>query len=413
MPTAIRLMPDHESSQVRSAQSARSYDGLGSPAKPSAARRSWPRWSSTRLLDDVIRPQQQRLRDGEPKRLRGLEVDDQLGLHRLLHRQLRRSFALEKPTRIVALEAVRIGKTVSVADQAAGGDEFGGMPPLRQRRDAPPTLPAARGVRRGRGRPGLPLTARVLARRDPGSTVAVLWPSEYKPRVDGPTVHQNLIVQVRPRRVPGRADQADPGTLLDRLSSYHVRLREMSIEGADLMTVIDDNRPAVAATPSDEGHGAARWRANKCAPAGADVYAGVKSRPGCARRAEIGTDRAVHRPSRPQRRKRLLATVRSREVLRRCAMGRSLGDAVAAGHEPPVTGRDLGRLRAHDQDHGHGHYRPHREATHFQPSRAPHLSQSLREKVPMPVLRATAVTDGAAVTADEMPALKCPGRPGT
>jgi hypothetical protein len=27
------------------------------------------------------------------------------------------------------------------------------------------------------------------------------------------------------------------------------------------------NRPAVAATPSDEGHGAARWRANKCAPA--------------------------------------------------------------------------------------------------------------------------------------------------
>jgi hypothetical protein len=30
------------------------------------------------------------------------------------------------------------------------------------------------------------------------------------------------------------------GTLLDRLSSYHVRLREMSIEGADLMTVIDE-----------------------------------------------------------------------------------------------------------------------------------------------------------------------------
>src|SRR5258705_11288248 len=176
----------------------------------------------------------------------------------------------------------------------------------------------------------------------------------------------------------------------------------MSIEGADLMTVIDDNRPAVAATPSDEGHGSARWRANECAPAGADVYAGVKSRPGWARRAEVGTDRAVHRPSEPQRRnrrKRLLATVRSREVPRRCAMGRSLGEAVAAGHEPPVTGRAPGRLRAHDQDHGHGHYRPHREATHFQPSRATQLSQSLREKVPMPVLRATAVTDGARSTA--------------
>ena len=31
-----------------SAQRARSYDSMGSPAKPSAATRSWPRWSSTR-----------------------------------------------------------------------------------------------------------------------------------------------------------------------------------------------------------------------------------------------------------------------------------------------------------------------------------------------------------------------------
>src|SRR5215470_13353017 len=192
--------------------------------------------------------------------------------------------------------------------------------------------------------------------------------------------------------MPGCADQADPGTLLDRLSSDHVHLREMSIERADLMTVIDNNRPAVAATPSNEGHGAARWRVNKCAPAGADVYAGVKSRLGCARRAEAGTDRAVHRPSDPQRRKRLRATVWSREMPRRCATGHGLGEAVAAGREPPVAGRHPGRLRAHDQDHGHGHYRPHREATHFQPSRAPQLSQSLCEKLPMPVFTATALT---------------------
>jgi len=33
-------MPDHESSQVRSAWSARSYEGIEHPAKPSAARRS-------------------------------------------------------------------------------------------------------------------------------------------------------------------------------------------------------------------------------------------------------------------------------------------------------------------------------------------------------------------------------------
>src|SRR4029434_9277472 len=40
MPTATWPMPDQESSQVRRAQSARSYDGLGSPANPSAALRS-------------------------------------------------------------------------------------------------------------------------------------------------------------------------------------------------------------------------------------------------------------------------------------------------------------------------------------------------------------------------------------
>jgi hypothetical protein len=33
---------------VRRAQSERSYDGLGSPANPCAARRSRPRWSGTR-----------------------------------------------------------------------------------------------------------------------------------------------------------------------------------------------------------------------------------------------------------------------------------------------------------------------------------------------------------------------------
>ena len=76
------------------------------------------------LLDDLIRPLEQRLRNRQPEGLRSL--DDQFLLHRLLHRQVRRSFALEEATGIVALEAVRIGKAVSVADQAAGGREFGG-----------------------------------------------------------------------------------------------------------------------------------------------------------------------------------------------------------------------------------------------------------------------------------------------
>ena len=47
-PAATCPIPGHVSSQVRSAWSARSYEGIEHPAKPSAARRSWPRWSSTR-----------------------------------------------------------------------------------------------------------------------------------------------------------------------------------------------------------------------------------------------------------------------------------------------------------------------------------------------------------------------------
>src|SRR6266849_1336887 len=94
MPTVTCPMPAHESSQERSAWSARSYEGMEHPAKPTAARRSWPRWSST-LLDDLVRTLQQRLRDREAKGLRGLEVNHQFELRRLLDRQVAGLGALE------------------------------------------------------------------------------------------------------------------------------------------------------------------------------------------------------------------------------------------------------------------------------------------------------------------------------
>jgi hypothetical protein len=37
------------------------------------------------LLDDFVRPLQQRRRDRQPERLGGFEIDDQLELRRLLH----------------------------------------------------------------------------------------------------------------------------------------------------------------------------------------------------------------------------------------------------------------------------------------------------------------------------------------
>src|SRR5712691_6505204 len=58
---------------------------------PSVSESKWP----ARLtpgpfswMDQLIRAQQQGLRDRQAERLRGLEVDDQLELGRLLHRQV-------------------------------------------------------------------------------------------------------------------------------------------------------------------------------------------------------------------------------------------------------------------------------------------------------------------------------------
>src|SRR4030095_4420867 len=56
--------------------------------KPRARRRGLGRVGRARLLDDLVRPQQQGLRDREPERLRRLQVDDQLKSRRLLDREV-------------------------------------------------------------------------------------------------------------------------------------------------------------------------------------------------------------------------------------------------------------------------------------------------------------------------------------
>jgi len=56
-----------------------------------------PRRGSVRLLDHLIRPRQQRLRDDQPQGLRDLHVDDQRELGWLLDRQVGGSRALEDP----------------------------------------------------------------------------------------------------------------------------------------------------------------------------------------------------------------------------------------------------------------------------------------------------------------------------
>jgi hypothetical protein len=72
-------------------------------------------------LNHFVAAHEERLRDREPERLRGLEVDDQLELGRLLHGQVGGSGALEVlSTNRRALEATLglLGMMANVFDSA-------------------------------------------------------------------------------------------------------------------------------------------------------------------------------------------------------------------------------------------------------------------------------------------------------
>jgi hypothetical protein len=88
-------MPGQESSHVHSAQSARSSEGNEHPAKPTAAHKELAALVEHGLLDDLVRSQQDGLRDRQAQRLRGFEVDDQLERGGLLDREIRRLYSFE------------------------------------------------------------------------------------------------------------------------------------------------------------------------------------------------------------------------------------------------------------------------------------------------------------------------------
>ena len=66
------------------------------------------------------------------KRLGGVEINDQLECRWLLHRQISGLGAVEDLSSVNAELAPRIGEGRSIADQAAGRDEFA---PLLHRRN--------------------------------------------------------------------------------------------------------------------------------------------------------------------------------------------------------------------------------------------------------------------------------------
>src|SRR5262249_62226892 len=70
-------------------------------------------------LDHLVGAREQHGRHVEAERVRGLEVDDELELSRLYHREGRWSRTLENPPGIPADLAIHVGKIDAIAHQAA------------------------------------------------------------------------------------------------------------------------------------------------------------------------------------------------------------------------------------------------------------------------------------------------------
>src|SRR5262245_13370863 len=84
------------------------------------------------LFDHLVGNGEHSGRERDAERLGGLEVDDELELGRLNHRQIGRLLAFENPPDIVAALSISIRSVGSVAHETASRRE---LPPIENNRD--------------------------------------------------------------------------------------------------------------------------------------------------------------------------------------------------------------------------------------------------------------------------------------
>src|SRR6266852_6382320 len=87
-------------------------------------RRSSPRWSSTRLFDHLVRAHEQRLRNRQPEYLRGLQIDDEVELCRLLHGQVCRLGAPQDSVNVDCSTSFHLRSIYSIGHEATRLDEI-------------------------------------------------------------------------------------------------------------------------------------------------------------------------------------------------------------------------------------------------------------------------------------------------
>lgn len=75
-------------------------------------------------FNEPVGAQQYFVRERQAERLRGLDIDHQLELDRLLHRKVAGLGALQYLAHVVSTSPVEVGQARPVGQQPAGGDEF-------------------------------------------------------------------------------------------------------------------------------------------------------------------------------------------------------------------------------------------------------------------------------------------------